>query len=425
MTGKGANEKIDREAHVKRIKAFQVAQGELPYPLLAPIPQPGYVFATRLVFDNAPQPTGNATAAPSTEVPEEAAHLITPPTDQEFRNECAAYRRHQDMFAADLCKIIVRPERRTEFQSLLGRSGRKLRPYNYEQAARLAHRDKPTPQPSPEGAPQTSGAATADGQLPLPLFSAIPTTQPPFEAAIQLVRDGIAAVVLEEEGSRAPQQSGHATADGQLPLPLFSTMLTTQPPSERATRLTGRANAASLSLSSSSSSSSSSSDSDSEAKEETEDSVVDSSIHELNAPLDRRTSRRLTRYHRFQRVFMEEFLFTTVAKCDELEFWKLFATGPHQPGGKDETPVTIQRADTYVKAAKIVSRNPDFHPDRRLLQHLRRTIRCREKAQRWFDRMHPGDARRKHQNGHRWFIKLLKRVYQALSGGRAYSPTRH
>jgi hypothetical protein len=110
----------------------------------------------------------------------------------------------------------------------------------------------PTPQPSPEGASQTSGAATADGQLPLPLFSAIPTTQPPFEAAIQLVRDGIAAVVLEEEGSRAPQQSGHATADGQLPLPLFSTMLTTQPPSERATQLTGRANAASLSLSSSS-----------------------------------------------------------------------------------------------------------------------------------------------------------------------------
>lgn len=142
MTGKGANEKTDREAHVKRIKAFQVAQGELPYPLLAPIPQPGYVFATRLVFDNAPQPTGNATAAPSTEVPEEAAHSTTPPTDQEFRNECAAYRRHQNMFAADLCKIIVRPERRTEFQSLLGRSGRKLRPYNYEQAARLAHRDK-------------------------------------------------------------------------------------------------------------------------------------------------------------------------------------------------------------------------------------------------------------------------------------------
>jgi hypothetical protein len=142
LTGKGANEKTDREAHVKRIMAFQVSQGELPYPLLPPIPQPGYVFATRLVLEDAPQPTGDATAASSTEVPEEAAHSTTPPTDQEFRNECAAYRRHQDMFAADLCKIIVRPERRTEFQSLLGRSGRKLRPYNYEQAARLAHRDK-------------------------------------------------------------------------------------------------------------------------------------------------------------------------------------------------------------------------------------------------------------------------------------------
>jgi hypothetical protein len=43
---------------VERIMALQVAHGQLPYPLLAPRPQPANVFATRLVFEQAPQSTG-------------------------------------------------------------------------------------------------------------------------------------------------------------------------------------------------------------------------------------------------------------------------------------------------------------------------------------------------------------------------------
>jgi hypothetical protein len=70
-----------------------------------------------------------------------------------------------------------------------------------------------------------------------------------------------------------------------------------------------------------------------------------------------------------------------------------------------------------------VRRNPDFRPSDRLLGHLRRTIRDRERAQRWWSRLHPGDKRSGRQDRHVGFINILKRAYRILSDGRAYSPT--
>ena len=161
-----------------------------------------------------------------------------------------------------------------------------------------------------------------------------------------------------------------------------------------------------------------------EATEEAEGSVANSSKHELNAPVNERTIQRTARYHRYQRAFVEEFLFTNVAKDDELEFWKLFTTGPHQPDGGDDTPVHIGQRSDYERAARIVRRIPDFQPSERLLQHLRRTIRNRDRAQRWWSRLHPKDDRNGRQARHVGFNDILKRTYRILSDGRAYSPAR-
>ncbi|KAM0690902.1 hypothetical protein Q7P36_009672 [Cladosporium allicinum] len=63
----------------------------------------------------------------------------------------------------------------------------------------------------------------------------------------------------------------------------------------------------------------------------------------LFKPIGKRTLRRRARYHRHQRAFMEEFLFTS----DRFELWKLFATGPlllvSMKGAKD---LTIWIGDT-------------------------------------------------------------------------------
>jgi hypothetical protein len=222
--------------------------------------------------------------------------------------------------------------------------------------------------------------------------------------------DLAAGMPTYELNMRAASVRARQTDDGQLPLPLFSTIPTTQPPSEGATQLAGDAIAAFSR--------------DFEAPEETEIPIVDSSMHELNALPNKKTVRRMARYHRYQEAFMEEFLFTTVAKCDEYEFWNLFLTGPHQPDGNDGTLITIKKADTLIEAANIVVRDPEFQPSRRLLQHLQSTIRNRQKAQRWFARLHPRDKRCGRVPGHLAFIEILKRVYQTLSGGRAYSPMR-
>ena len=160
-----------------------------------------------------------------------------------------------------------------------------------------------------------------------------------------------------------------------------------------------------------------------EVNGEAEVPVADGSTHELNAPVSERTYQRMVRYHRHQRAFMEEFLFTPVAKYDELEFWKLFETGPHQPGDNDN--VRIEKTANFERAAGIVRRNPDFRPSDRLRKHLRRTIRNRERAQRWYSRLHPMDKRSgRHQVCHVDFVDILKRVYRTLSDGRAYSPAR-
>jgi hypothetical protein len=276
----------------------------------------------------------------------------------------------------------------------------------------------PTIQPPPEGATQTAGGVTtasiaeekedptagiptyelkthavsvgaqqtADGRLPLPRFSTYELN--PHVASF-----------------RARQ-----TADGQLPLPLFSTIPTTQPPSEGTTRLAGGAIAAVSP--------------DSEDTDGEEGPISKGSTHEINEPISERTHQYAVRYHKHQSRFMEEFLFTAVAEPDEIEHYNLFATGPHQPDGDDDTPVRIERTENYEIAAEIVRRNPDFRPKGRLLQHLRRTIRNRQKAQRWFERLHPRDKRCGKVPGHLAFIEILKRVYQTLSGGRAYSPAK-
>lgn len=146
--------------------------------------------------------------------------------------------------------------------------------------------------------------------------------------------------------------------------------------------------------------------------------------HDLDAAVDRRTLDRMYKYHRHQREFQKALLDTPVEEDDELRFLLLFATGPHRSGDR-ETPVTFKRADDYEQAADIVRRNRAFRPNRRLLQHLRRTIRYREKAQKWFSRLHSRDARHARAAGHWAFIDILKRVYQTLNDGRAYSPSRH
>jgi hypothetical protein len=43
----------ERDAHVERIMAMQVAEGQLPFPLPQPMPQPRIVFAKRPVHEHA------------------------------------------------------------------------------------------------------------------------------------------------------------------------------------------------------------------------------------------------------------------------------------------------------------------------------------------------------------------------------------
>jgi hypothetical protein len=62
--------------------------------------------------------------------------------EREFGAELAKYRRSHDLFEAALCNIIVPWNRRAEFQSLLGDRGTTVDLDNYEQAARIAHRDR-------------------------------------------------------------------------------------------------------------------------------------------------------------------------------------------------------------------------------------------------------------------------------------------
>lgn len=84
-----------------------------------------------------------------------------------------------------------------------------------------------------------------------------------------------------------------------------------------------------------------------------------------------------------------------------------------------------QKAESFGIVAGVVFRNPELQRSRRSLQHLRRTIRYREKAQRWFEHLYPKDARHRRAEGHREFNEHLRGVYQTLSGGRTYSLMRH
>jgi hypothetical protein len=206
-------------------------------------------------------------------------------------------------------------------------------------------------------------------------------------------------------GGRAQQR-----VDGQLPLPLFSMMPKAQPPPEGAAQVADETYAESSSKNG--------------EEVETEDPVANPPTHALNAKPDARTVKRMARYHRYQQVFMKALLMTPVAERDQLEFPSIFATGPHKAGSNGDTPITAEKVGGFARAAEIVGRSPGFHPSRSLLQPLRQTIRYREKAQRWFERLHPRDARRKQTRGHQRFNEQLKGVYQTLSGGRAYSPTR-
>lgn len=60
MVPNGTRQGRGEHLAVERIMALQVAQGQLPYPLLRPMPQPGNVATTRPVPESALQPTGNA-----------------------------------------------------------------------------------------------------------------------------------------------------------------------------------------------------------------------------------------------------------------------------------------------------------------------------------------------------------------------------
>jgi hypothetical protein len=477
----------ERDSNEERIMAWLVAQGPPPYPMLPPTPQPGNVVATQSAPESAPHSTGDAAAAHSPEVPEERedppadlpTHQPAPPpahptnelTDEEARHEFDAYQRKQIEFEAALCSITVPENRSAEFQSLLNNRGTTIPQHRYERAAHIVHRDKGWPpqrkllellvemihgrekvldwhsrlgadhpckvgpggdrnmiailkrthailnhgralevqeevrriRPVVQATQRQLPSPAAQPQLPLPLFSAMHTAQPPPEEATRTADDVTAAVSPRKEPAGAHQQAGHTTA--------------ASPPDSEASDSEASDSEASDSEASDSEAS------DSKASEEAEDSVADNSTHELNAPLSQRTHQRMIRYHRHQRAFNEELLFTDVAKDDELEFWKLFNTGPHQPGCTENTPPRIDQTANFERAAGIVRRNPDFRPSDRLLEHLRRTIRDRERAQRWWSRLHPGDKRSGRQDRHVGFINILKRAYRILSDGRAYSPT--
>ena len=444
--------------------AMQLAEGELPYPLLRRVPQPETSFATRPVPQHARRPTGDTAAAASfpeapegtedstTEIPTRPQEVppgrsIHEPTEQRIRGTFKHYRRHQDMFEASLRAIIVPGNRRAEFQSLLGDWGTEISPYNYERAARIAHREKGwKPQqellgllgqairarekvqkwylrlpaddwrrphaaghhnlieilkrtyailnhgrayerqvggrrtrPAVQAAPRQLPLPAAQQQLPLPFFSATPTTQPLPEGVCQTIGDANAAVSPEEAAAILPQHAGHETD---------------------------------------------ASSSDSEGTNGTVDPVADSLTHELDVPLDERTIQCTARYHRHQRRFQEMLFITSVVDSDKLEFLSLFATGPHKANCKESTPMTIQNAEGFERAAEIISHNPDFQPSGKLLHQLRTTIRNRERAQRWYARLDPRDKRSGRQNRHLAFIEVLKRVYRTLSGGMVYSPVR-
>jgi hypothetical protein len=147
----------ERDAHVERIRAMQVSEGQQPFPLP---PQPRNVVEMRPVLEHAQESTGDAAAASSHEVPEEAGDPAADvPTHQPeyppahpknaLSNQwlCAvgdfyANQRKQKEFDAALCCIDVRGDRRAEFQSLLGGQGTTIAHYYYERAAGIAHRDK-------------------------------------------------------------------------------------------------------------------------------------------------------------------------------------------------------------------------------------------------------------------------------------------
>jgi hypothetical protein len=275
-----------------------------------------------------------------------------------------------------------------------------------------------TTQPLPEGATQTAGGVTTASvaEEKEDLAAGIPTYELKTHAAsVRAHQTAYGRLPLPrfstyEFNTHVASFRARQTADGQLPLPLFSTIPTTQPPFEGATQLAGDTIAAVSP--------------DSEDTDGEEGPISNGSTHEINEPISERAHQYQARYHQHQSRFMEEFLFTAVAEPDEIEHYNLFATGPHQPGGDDDPPVRIERTENYEIAAKIVRRNPDFRPKGRLLQHLRRTIRNRQRAQRWYSRLHPGDKRVARQHGHLALIEILKRVYQTLSGGRAHSPAK-
>jgi hypothetical protein len=162
--------------------AMQVSEGQLPYPLMQPIPRPRLVFAKRPVHAHAPQSTGDAAAEYSPEVSEEAGESTTnlpthppcssssasdedtrsppstleevkvpdvtlptlpidAPMDSRILKACVIYRRQQKAFTASLCNINKVPEdRKVELRSLLGSGGKIIEYHNYERAAHLSRR---------------------------------------------------------------------------------------------------------------------------------------------------------------------------------------------------------------------------------------------------------------------------------------------
>jgi len=159
--------------------------------------------------------------------------------------------------------------------------------------------------------------------------------------------------------------------------------------------------------------------------EEPESPPADRPTHALNARVSQRTIRRIEKYHRLQKVFLTALRDTPVATEDAPEFQRLFQTRRHQITGDADEVATLKGWGDYEKAADIVRRSPTFQPNPRLLHPLRRTIRYRQKAQKWFSRLNDRDHRRKRTKAHWRFIEILLRVYETLNGGRAYSPRRH
>ena len=147
--------------------------------------------------------------------------------------------------------------------------------------------------------------------------------------------------------------------------------------------------------------------------------------HGLDVYPSQNTVGRMIKYHRHQLAFQKALLDTEVADRDYRKFQLLFVTRRDKLTGAHDAIVTIRSSDGFERAADLVRRSPDFQPDRRLLRHLRITIRYREKAQRRFSRLHPEDRRTRRIAGHLAFIDILKKVYQTLNNGRAYSPRRH